>query len=42
ITNSEVLEGIIIEQDKFSSETLVTHKGTNFTKIIKRTSIINE
>ena len=34
ITNSDVLKGITIEGDKFVSETLVTHKNTNFKKII--------
>ena len=33
ITNSEVLNGIVIEEDKFISETLVTHKNTNFKEI---------
>jgi len=42
ITKNEVLNGIIIEQDKFTSETLVTHKSSKFTKIIKRINIINE
>ena len=42
ITKSEVLNGITIEQDKFTSETLVTHKNSKFTKIIKRINLINE
>jgi fructose-1,6-bisphosphatase II / sedoheptulose-1,7-bisphosphatase len=42
ITSSEVLNGIIIEGDKFISETLVTHKNTNFKKIIKNINLINE
>ena len=42
ITTSEVLNGIIIEGDKFTSETLVTHKNTNFKKIIKNINLINE
>jgi len=42
ITNSEVLKGIIIEGDKFISETLVTHKNSNFKKIIKSINSINE
>jgi len=42
ITNSEVLKGIIIENDKFISETLVTHKNSNFKEIIKSINIINE
>jgi len=42
ITNSEVLKGIIIEGDKFISETLVTHKNSNFKKIVKSVKKINE
>ena len=42
ITSSEVLKGIIIDGDKFISETLVTHKNTNFKKIIKSINSINE
>ncbi|MDC0647823.1 class II fructose-bisphosphatase [Candidatus Pelagibacter sp.] len=42
ITNSEVLKGIVIEGDKFISETLVTHKNSNFKKIVKTVNKINE
>ncbi len=42
ITNSEVLNGIIIDGDKFISETLVTHKNTNFKEIVKSINSINE
>ena len=42
ITNSEVLRGIIIEGDKFISETLVTHKSSNFKEIVKSINSINE
>ena len=42
ITTSEVLNGIIIEGDKFISETLVTHKNSSFKKIIKSDNLINE
>ena len=42
ITNSEVLKGIVIEGDKFISETLVTHKNSNFKKVIKNINSINE
>ena len=42
ITNSDVLKGIILEGDKFISETLVTHKSSNFKKIVKRINSINE
>ena len=42
ITTSEVLNGIAIEGDKFVSETLITHKNTNFKKIVKCINSINE
>jgi fructose-1,6-bisphosphatase II / sedoheptulose-1,7-bisphosphatase len=42
ITTSEVLNGIIIEGDNFISETLVTHKNTNFKEIVKSINSINE
>jgi len=42
ITNSDVLKGIILEGDKFISETLVTHKSSNFKKIVKSINSINE
>ncbi len=42
ITSNEVLNGIIIDGDKFISETLVTHKNSNFKGIIKNINLINE
>jgi fructose-1,6-bisphosphatase II / sedoheptulose-1,7-bisphosphatase len=42
ITSNEFLNGVIIEGNKFISETLVTHKNTNFKKIIKSINSINE
>ncbi len=42
ITSSEVLNGIVIEGDKFISETLVTHKNSNSKEIIKKINSINE
>ena len=42
ITNSEVLKSIIIEDDKFLSETMVTHKNSNFKKIVNKINLINE
>jgi fructose-1,6-bisphosphatase II / sedoheptulose-1,7-bisphosphatase len=41
ITKSEVLNGIIIEGDKFISETLVTHKNANFKEIVKNINSID-
>ena len=42
ITSSEVLSGIKITDDSYKSETLVTHKGSNFKEIIKRISSIKK
>ncbi|MBD1108791.1 class II fructose-bisphosphatase [Pelagibacterales bacterium SAG-MED50] len=42
ITNSEVLKGIVIEGNKFISETLITHKNSNFKKVVKSVNLINE
>ena len=42
ITTSEVLKGIVIEGDKYISETLVTHKNSNLKKIVKSVKSINE
>jgi fructose-1,6-bisphosphatase II / sedoheptulose-1,7-bisphosphatase len=37
ITSGDLVSGIKISEDKFISETLITHKSTNFRKIIKKT-----
>ena len=42
ITASEVLTGIEIIDNNFISETLVTHKSSDFKEIIKRTNFIKE
>ena len=42
ITPSEVLAGIVIIDNNYISETLVTHKSSDFKEIIKRTNIIKE
>jgi len=42
ITTSDVLSGIEINNNNYISETLVTHKNSDFKKIIKRTSSIKE
>ena len=42
ITSCNVLKGITINKDKFLSETLVTHKDSNFKKIVKSNKPINE
>jgi fructose-1,6-bisphosphatase II / sedoheptulose-1,7-bisphosphatase len=42
ITSSDILTGIKIEGNIYSSETLVTHKRSKFKKIITKTDIIKE
>ena len=42
ITTSEMLNGIIINNNECTTETLVTHKSLKFKKTIKRTNLIEE
>ena len=42
ITTSNVLSGIDINDNNYTSETLATHKNSNFKKVIKRTNLIKE
>jgi fructose-1,6-bisphosphatase II / sedoheptulose-1,7-bisphosphatase len=42
ITDSQILKGIKYNDNRIVSETLVTHKSTNFKKIIKKVNLINE
>jgi fructose-1,6-bisphosphatase II / sedoheptulose-1,7-bisphosphatase len=42
ITTSDVLSGIEINDNNYISETLVTHKSSNFKKIIERINLIKE
>ena len=42
ITNSDVLDGIKFDKNNYISETLITHKNSNFKKIIKNINLINE
>ena len=35
ITNNDVMKGIELKNNNYTSETLVTHKSSNFKKIIK-------
>jgi len=37
ITSGDLVDGIKVSDNKFISETLITHKSTNFRKIIKKT-----
>ena len=42
ITSSDILNGIKFDKDNYISETLITHKNSNFKKIIKNINPINE
>ena len=42
ITSSEMLKGLMIKDNKFTSETLVTHKSSKLKEIIQRTNLIEE
>ena len=42
ITTSDILTGIEIKDNNYTSETFVTHKNSDFKRIIKKTNLINE
>jgi len=42
ITDSSFIKGITIDQDTYISETLITHKDTNYKQIVKNVNSINE
>jgi fructose-1,6-bisphosphatase II / sedoheptulose-1,7-bisphosphatase len=42
ITSSEVLNGIKIDDNKYISETLITHKKSSFKDIVRNVNLINE
>ena len=42
ITTNEVMSGIIINDDNYTSETLVTHKNSHYKEIVKKTNSIKE
>ena len=42
ITSSEMLHGVVINNNEYTTETLVTHKSLKFKEIIKRTNSIEE
>ena len=42
ITSSDMLSGVEINDNKYTTETLVTHKSLKFKEIIKRTNLIVE
>tara|TARA_B100000029_G_scaffold484305_1_gene536352 strand:- start:3070 stop:4014 length:945 start_codon:yes stop_codon:yes gene_type:complete len=41
ITSSNVLKGIEIKKNSYTSETFVTHRNSNFKKIVKKTDLID-
>ena len=41
ITSNEILSGIILKNNEFISETLVTHKSSNLKKVIQNINLIN-
>ena len=42
ITKSDVLNGVNINKNNYTTETLVTHKSSNFKDIVKKTGIIKK
>ena len=42
ITGSDVLKGISINDNIYTSETLVTHKSLDYREILKKDNFINE
>ncbi len=42
ITNNEILKGLSINNQEYISETLITHKSSNYKEIIKRVNLVNE
>ncbi len=42
ITTSDFISGITFDQNKYTSETLVTHKSSSFKQLIKNVNYINE
>jgi fructose-1,6-bisphosphatase II / sedoheptulose-1,7-bisphosphatase len=42
ITSSEMLNGVVIKNNEYITETLVTHKSLKFKETIKRTNLIEE
>ena len=42
ITDSSFIKGITFDQDKYISETLITHKNTNYKQLVRSVNSINE
>ncbi len=42
VTNNEIIKGLSINNNKYISETLVTHKSSNYKEVVKKVNFINE
>ena len=42
ITSNEMLNGVVLNNNEYITETLVTHKSLKFKETIKRTNLIEE
>ncbi len=42
ITNNEILKGLSINNQEYISETLITHKSSNYKEVVKKVNLINE
>ncbi len=42
ITSNEILSGIILKNNEYISETLVTHKSSNLKKVVQNKNLIND
>ena len=42
VTNNEILKGLSINNQEYISETLITHKSSNYKEVVKRVNLINE
>ena len=42
ITDNDIFKGIAIDGNKFTSETLITHKSSNYKQIITKINYVDE
>jgi fructose-1,6-bisphosphatase II / sedoheptulose-1,7-bisphosphatase len=42
ITNSDIIKGIIINNNTYVSETLITHKSSNYKKVVRLVKSLDE
>ena len=42
ITDSEILKGLSVNNNEYISETLITHKSSNYKEVVKKVNFINE